>query len=144
MATASVVQAQGRRRLTIPVELDLSPVFSAADRLVSRQTGSPHWDEWHGVKVRYQTWRGPLAIAMHGELMLIQADVRYRAEGRKDLIGSLAVRTGWGIDEPPRQALIGVAIRRSLAPDWTLRPAFKAMPTRFIDRCEITALDLDV
>jgi hypothetical protein len=130
--------------LAIPVELDLTPVFSAADALVPRQAGHPHWDDWHGFKVRYQAWRGPLAITMQGDVMLVQAHVRYRAEGRKDLLGSLAVHTGCGIDEPPRQALIGVAIRLSLAPDWSLRPAFQTLPTHFIDRCEITALAIDV
>jgi hypothetical protein len=29
-------------------------------------------------------------------------------------------------------------------PDWTLRPSFRILPVRFIDRCEVTALDIDV
>ena len=38
----------------------------------------------------------------------------------------------------------GVAARLEWAPDWTLHPRFQVLPTRFIDRCEITAADLDV
>jgi hypothetical protein len=130
--------------LEIPVQLDLGPAFGAAESLVPHQTGGPHWEDWHGFKVRYQAWRGPLLMEMRGDVLLAQAHVRYRAEGRKDLIGSLGVGAGCGIEEPPRQALIGAAIRLSVAPDWSLRPAFQVMPTRFIDRCEITALDIDV
>jgi len=130
--------------LEVPVELDLSPVFAAAERLVPRQAGGPRWQDWHGINVRYQAWRGPLWMELRGDLLLVQAHVRYRAQGRKSLIGDLAVSTGCGVDEPPRQALVGAAIRLSVAPDWTLRPAFRLLPTRFIDRCEITALDIDV
>ena len=130
--------------LEVPVELDLSPAFAAAEALVPRQTGGPGWRDWHGLKVRYQAWRGPLVLNLRGDVLLVQAHVRYRAEARKDLIGDLGISAGCGVQEPPRQALIGVAIRLALAPDWTLRPAFRLLPTRFIDRCEVTALDIDV
>jgi hypothetical protein len=141
----SAVAAQQRPSLLeVPVQIDLGPAFAAAERLVPRQAGGPGWRDWHGVKVRYQAWRGPLRLELRGDVLLVQAHVRYRAQGRKGLIGDLAVSTGCGVDEPPRQALIGAAVRLSLAPDWTLRPAFRVLPTRFIDRCEITALDIDV
>jgi hypothetical protein len=130
--------------LEIPVQLDLAPAFDAAEQLVPRQTGGPGWEDWHGFKVRHQAWRGPLLMELRGDVLLVQAHVRYRAQGRKGLIGNLAVSTGCGIDEPPRQALIGVAIRLSLGPDWSLHPRFHLLPTRFIDRCQITALDIDV
>jgi hypothetical protein len=130
--------------LEIPLRLELAPAFDAAEQLVPRETGGPRWEEWHGFQVRYQAWRGPLLMELRGDVLLVQAHVRYRAQGRKDLIGKLSVSTGCGIDEPPRQALIGAAIRLSLGPDWRLHPAFHVLPTRFIDQCEITALDIDV
>jgi hypothetical protein len=130
--------------LQVPVAVDLSPAFAAAEALVPRQTGGPGWRDWHGLKVRYQAWRGPLALELRGDVLLVQAHVRYRAEARKGLIGDLGISAGCGVDEPPRQALIGAAIHLSLAPDWTLRPAFRLLPTRFIDRCEVTALNIDV
>jgi hypothetical protein len=40
--------------------------------------------------------------------------------------------------------VIGVQIRLDWGPDWTLRPAFRVMPTRFLDRCEMTLADIDV
>jgi hypothetical protein len=130
--------------LEVPVELDLSAAFTAAERLVPQQTGGPRWRDWHGLEVRYQAWRGPLALALRGDVLLVQAHVRYRAQARKGLIGDLGISAGCGVDEAPRQALIGAAIRLALAPDWTLQPSFRLLPTRFIDRCEVTALDIDV
>ena len=144
---AAVPQAIAQERpslLEVPVELDLSPAFAAAERLVPRQTGGPGWRDWHGVKVRYQAWRGPLALELRGDTLLVQAHARYRAQARKDLIGKLGVSAGCGVNEPPRQALIGAAIRLEPAPDWSLRPKFRLLPTRFFDRCEVTALDIDV
>ena len=135
--------AQEVSLLEIPVTLDLGPALEKAESLVPTQTGGPQWKERHGVDVRFQAWRGRLATELRGDTLLVSAHVRYRVQGRKALLGKLAVKAGCGVDEPPRQALIGVAIRLGVAPDWTLHPQFKVMPTRFIDRCEITALDID-
>jgi hypothetical protein len=35
-------------------------------------------------------------------------------------------------------------IRLAWNPDWTLRPEFRVLPTRFLDRCEMTIADVDV
>jgi hypothetical protein len=48
------------------------------------------------------------------------------------------------VNEPPRQAIIGVQIRLDWTQDWLLRPAFRVLPTRFLDRCEMTIADIDV
>ena len=130
--------------LEVPLRLELAPAFDAAEKLVPRETGGPRWEEWHGFQVRYQAWRGPLLMELRGDILMVQAHVRYRAQGRKDLIGKLSVSAGCGIDEPPRQALIGAAIRLSLGSDWRLHPVFHVLPTRLIDRCEITALDINI
>jgi hypothetical protein len=142
IAAASAQEAPSL--MEVAVEVDLSPAFAAAETLVPRQTGGTRWRDWHGLKVRYQAWRGPLLMELRGDVLLVRAHVRYRAQGRKGLIGDLAISSGCGVDEPPRQALIGAAIRLAIAPDWSLRPTFRVLPTRFIDRCEITALDIDV
>ena len=70
--------------------------------------------------------------------------MRYWARARKDVIGGLGRDTGCGVDEPPRQALIGMVARLAFAPDWTLRPSLRVLPPRFLDACEVTIVGIDV
>ncbi len=133
----SVVQA--------PVELDLQPLFDAAESSLPTLAG--HWPRWqrrHGVDVRYRAWRGPLWLAVRGDWLQVQAHVRYQLQARRELVGDIGFNVGCGVDEPPRQALVGVLARFDWAPDWSLRPQFRILPTRFLDRCELTVADIDV
>jgi hypothetical protein len=70
--------------------------------------------------------------------------VRYRLQARKELIGGLGLSAGCGVDEPPRQALIGAMARLDWAPDWSLHPRARVLPTRPLDPCELTLANIDV
>jgi hypothetical protein len=136
-APVSVVQ--------VPLELDLGPLIQAAETTLPTQTGHwPGWRDWHGIDTRYRAWRGPLQVAMQGEVLQAQAHVRYQLQARKRLIAGVDLSTGCGVDEPPRQAFIGLLARLDWGPDWSLYPRFRVLPTRFLDRCEITVADIDV
>jgi hypothetical protein len=131
--------------MEIPLDIDLEPFFRKAESLLPSEAG--HWRSWRrqrGVETRYRAWRGPLAMSLQGDLLTVQAHVRYWVRARKKLLGSLDVEVGCGLDEPPRQAVVGVQVRLGWGPDWALRPSFRVLPTRFIDRCEITLADIDV
>ena len=55
--------------IQVPVELDLAPLFAAVESSLPTQAGHwPGWRKWHGVETRYRAWRGPLALAMRGEI----------------------------------------------------------------------------
>ena len=128
-----------------PVAIDLTGLFAKADAALPTQAGQwPRWESWHGLEIRYQAWRGVLALAMRGPVILAQAHVRYRLQARKGLIGALALSAGCGVDEPPRQALVGVMARLDWTPDWLLHPRFRVLPTRPLDPCELTLADIDV
>ncbi|MGE5155161.1 MAG: DUF4403 family protein [Bdellovibrio bacteriovorus] len=129
----------------VPLELDLAPLFKAAESALPTQIGSwPGWRDWHGIDTRYRAWRGPLQLSMQGETLQAQAHVRYQLQARKSLIGRLGLSVGCGVDEPPRQAMIGLLARLDWGPDWSLQPRFQVLPTRFLDRCEVTLADIDV
>jgi hypothetical protein len=131
--------------IQVPLELDLGPLFRAAETSLPTQSGHwPGWRDWHGIDIRYRAWRGPLLLAMQGEVLQAQAHVRYQLEARKDLIGGLGLSAGCGVDEPPRQALIGLLARVDWGPDWSLHPRFRVLPTRELDRCEVTLADIDI
>jgi len=148
VAAAAWAQSAEERAsvLEIPLGIDLAPLAQAADARLPREAG--HWRGWrneHGIETRYRAWRGPLAVSAQGDVILAQAHVRYWVRARKRIIGGFGLDTGCGVDdEPPRQAIVGLEMRLAWGPDWSLRPAFRILPVRFIDRCEITALDIDV
>ncbi|MCG6863090.1 MAG: DUF4403 family protein [Chromatiaceae bacterium] len=131
--------------IQVPLELDLRPLFEAAEASLPTQAGHwPGWRDWHGIEARYRAWRGPLRLSMQGDLLQAQAHVRYQLQARKRLVGKIGLTAGCGVDEPPRQALIGVLARLDWGPNWSLHPRFRVMPTRFLDRCEVTVADIDL
>jgi hypothetical protein len=129
----------------IPIRLSLDRLFQVAELEMPLQAG--HWRDWkktYGIKTKYRAWRGPLSFTMQGETLLVQAHVRYWIKARKKVLGALNLKSSCGVNEPPRQAVIGVQIRLGWGPDWLLRPDFRVMPARFFDRCEMTIADIDV
>jgi hypothetical protein len=132
-------------RIEIPIQIDLTPLLQTADAGLPREAGHwQAWHDWHGIKTRYRAWRGPLALSISGDVLQAQAHLRYWARARKDVIGGLGRDTGCGVDEPPRQALIGMVAHLAFALDWTLRPSLRVLPPRFLDPCEVTVLGIDV
>lgn len=129
----------------VPVSLDLTPLFAAAEELLPLRAGHwPQWRDWHGIDTRYRAWRGPLQFSMYGETLQAMAHVRYQLQARKQLFAGLAPKVGCGVDEPPRQALVGLLVRLDWRPDWVLTPKFRVLPTRFLDGCEVSVAQIDV
>ena len=131
--------------INIPVRLSLDPLINAAEKALPYQAGNWRtWKDWHGIKSQYRAWRGPLDITVSGDVLSVQAHIRYWIRAHKNLLGTVNLKGSCGIDEPPRQALIGMQVRLGWGPDWTLRPMFRILPTRFLDRCEMTIANIDV
>jgi len=136
---------QSPSTVEIPVRISLDRLFEVAEQEVPSQVGN--WREWqrtYGVETKYRAWRGPLYLTMQGEVLLVQAHVRYWIKAHKKVLGALNLNSSCGVNEPPRQAVIGVQVRLGWGRDWRLRPGFRVMPTRFLDRCEMTIADIDV
>jgi hypothetical protein len=131
--------------IEIPLRLSLEPLISAADKLLPYQAGNWRtWKDWHGIPSQYRGWRGPLSITASGNVLWVQAHVRYWIRAQKKLLGMVNATASCGIDEAPRQAVIGMQVLLEWGPDWTLRPQFRMLPTRFLDRCEMTFANIDV
>ena len=131
--------------IEIPIQLSLEPLIEATEEALPNQAGNwRNWKNWHGVKSRYRAWRGPLGISITGNVLLVQAHIRYWIKARKKLLGAVNLKGSCGVNEPPRQAVIGMQVRLGWGSDWTLRPEFHILPTRFLDRCEMTIANIDV
>lgn len=137
-------QAAAVSSIEMPVRLSLEPLIEAAEKMLPQQAGNwLDWKDWHGIESQYRAWRGPLMISVSGDVLTVQAHIRYWIRARKKLLG-VNLESGCGIDEPPRQAVIGMQVRLGWNPDWTLHPQFRLLPTRFLDLCEMTFADIDV
>lgn len=144
-AAAAGPAAAAASIIEVPVRISMQPLFEAAEQEVPQQAG--HWRTWkktRGVRTRYRAWRGPLGFRMTGNTLQVEAHVRYQIMAQKTLLGALTLKSSCGVDEPPRQAIIGVRLRVGWGPDWVLRPDVQIMPTRFLDRCEMTIANIDV
>jgi hypothetical protein len=131
--------------IDIPLRLSLEPLIEAADRMLPYQAGNWHtWKDWHGIASQYRAWRGPLRMTASGNVLAVQAHIRYWIRAQKSLLGAVTLKSDCGIDEAPRQAVIGMLVLLQWGPDWTLRPGFRILPTRFLDRCEMTFANIDV
>lgn len=131
--------------IEIPLRLSLEPLIAAADRLLPSQAGNWRtWQDWHGIDSQYRAWRGPLRVTASGNVLWVQAHIRYWIRAQKSLLGAVTLKTSCGIDEAPRQAIIGMQVLLDWGPDWTVRPRFRLLPTRFLDRCEMTLANIDV
>jgi hypothetical protein len=120
-------------------------VTAAAEKALPSQAGYwKKWKDWHGIKSRYRAWRGPLSITAAGDVLLVQAHIRYWIRVHKKVLGAVTLGGSCGVDEPPRQAIIAMQVRLDWGPDWSLQPEFRILPTRFLDRCEMTIANIDV
>jgi hypothetical protein len=132
--------------IELPLRISLTPLFTKVEQAVPEQAGNWRvWREWHGIQTQYQAWRGKLAFRMEADTLLVQAHVRYWVRARASLLNTVEIKGSCGVGrEAPRQAVIGVRVRLRWLPDWSLYPEFKVLPTRFLDRCEMTAAGVDV
>ena len=131
--------------IEIPLSISLARLFEVAEQEMPLQAGN--WQSWrksYGVNTQYRAWRGPLQFTLQGEVLTVQAHVRYWTRVHKKVLGAIDLDSSCGVNEPPRQAVIGVQIRFDWTPDWRLRPVFRILPTRFVDRCEMTIANIDV
>ena len=98
--------------IEIPMRLSLDPLISAAEKALPQQAGNwRSWKDWHGIKSQYRAWRGPLSITASGDVLMVQAHIRYWIRAQKKLLGAINLKGSCGIDEAPRQALIGMQVR---------------------------------
>ena len=131
--------------IEIPLRLHLEPLIDAAEKALPTQAGNwRNWKSWHSIKSKYRAWRGPLRITASGDVLTVQAHIRYWIRARKNLLGAITLKGNCGINEPPRQAVIGMQVHLGWEADWTLKPEFHILPTRFLDRCEMTIANIDV
>lgn len=89
--------------IDVPLRLSLEPLIDAADRMLPNQAGNWRtWKDWHGIASQYRAWRGPLSVTASGDMLWVQAHIRYWIRAQKSFLGTVTLKGSCGIDEAPR------------------------------------------
>lgn len=131
--------------IVAPLRISLESIYREVEESLPQQSGS--WRKWkrsHGIDTKYRSWRGPLSFDVRDDVLTVQAHMRYWIRAHKRILGALNLNSSCGVNEPPRQAVIGIQLRLGLGGEWMLQPQYRVLPTRFLDRCTMTIANIDV
>lgn len=151
MTSANALPSPGQQAdglptiIEAPLRISLESIYHQVEESLPQQSGS--WRKWkrsHGVNTKYRAWRGPLSFDIREDVLTVQAHIRYWIRAHKRVLGALNLNSSCGVNEPPRQAVIGVQLKLGLGREWMQRPQYRILPTRFLDRCTMTIANIDV
>ncbi|MEA3303551.1 MAG: DUF4403 family protein [Pseudomonadota bacterium] len=128
-----------------PLRISLESIYREVEASLPQESGS--WRKWkrsHGIDTKYRAWRGPLSFDIHDDVLTVQAHIRYWIRAHKRVLGALNLNSSCGVNEPPRQAIIGVQLKLGRGEEWMQRPQYRVLPTHFLDRCTMTIANIDV
>lgn len=131
--------------IEIPVRLPLAPLFAGIERHVPREVRRDRgWEAHGGIEVRFAARRGALELYSRGDTIFLRTTVAYWLKARKRLLGRISVAGSCGIEEPPRLAVITLAARFGVRPDWRLGVEPAVLPPAFLNPCRMTVAGIDV
>lgn len=140
----------------VPVTMNMGALFAEVERTVPRtRRASGAWtvvdDNPVGeVGVKYEVWRDPLQLAFQGATLTASAKVYYWMEVAQKIPKPFVGGAFWqslascGRGEPPRRAVAGLRTSFTWRPDWRLTSTTSLLPISFLNRCEVTLLNIDV
>jgi hypothetical protein len=131
--------------LSVPLRIPLGQFFGDLEEMLPQQAGN--WRTWrrrHGVNTKFRAWRGPLSVHFEGDVLTLRAHVRYWVKVNKRLLGAIDINSSCGVNEAPRQAVVGVQLRLEFGGGRLLQPRYRPLPTQFLDRCTMTVAAVDV
>lgn len=138
LALPLLAQPSNISTINIPIRATLAPALPLVEAQVPKSIQNSRSQS--GFKINYTVTRDPIAILMAGTELHVSTLAHYSIEACRGILGCLSC----GVDEPPRDAQIALSARFTWNPDWSLRSTTTAEPVTFPNRCEVTALNLDI
>ncbi|MBS1910352.1 MAG: DUF4403 family protein [Bacteroidetes bacterium] len=139
----------------IPISVNLAGMFGEVERSVPASQRANDWtvatsNAVGDVGVRYELRRDPLQITLNRNTIHAQSRVRYwfqfaqRVE--KPFVGGFFWQElgSCGVDEAPREAVVGMETKVGWTDNWALAPVSTVLPIQFGNRCEVTFLRFDI
>jgi len=137
-ATSLSAQTSDVSTIAVPISATLAPMLPLVEAQVPKSVESSR--EQSGFRISYTVTRDPIALRMSGAELQASTIAHYSIEACRGILGCLSC----GVDEPPREAKIALSARFTWARDWSLRSTTTAEPVTFPNRCEVSALNLDI
>ncbi len=137
--------------ISIPVRVDLTPMFAQAEQTVPKRFDAVEsWtkiaeDPVGDVGAKYHIWRSPLRLSVDANRLAIQGDINYRflIAHKVPLVGWKSIAScGWS--EAARVASLRMETTVDWTKDWRLRSSTVVRPITFVNRCRITFLNIDI
>lgn len=141
--------------INIPIQVDLKPLFSMAEKSVDTLFTSPNYpDDWvqEGCDVRYKYSfrRSPLKITGTGNTLSLGFTGYYRIVGSTRLCVNGTVVSPWtpacrcGFSEPERRVNVSFTSAVAVQPDYKLRVYVQRNEPRPLDKCEVCFWGQDI
>jgi hypothetical protein len=141
--------------INIPIQLNLKPIYSFAEKAVDTVFTSPHWpDEWvqDGCATRYKYTfrRGPLQMKAIGTTLNLGFTGYYKIIGSTRACVSGTALSPWtppcrcGFDEGERKVNVGFSNSVAILPDLKARLSIKRLEPQPVDKCTVCFWGQDI
>ena len=141
--------------INIPIQINLKPLYSLAERNVDTVFTSVNWPEdWVNIdcgnRYKYQFRRGPLQIIANGQSINMGFTGYYKIIGATRLCLGNAVVSPWtppcrcGYDEGERKVKVGFTNTVSVLPDYKIKLNIKRLEPEPIDKCSVCFFGSDI
>jgi hypothetical protein len=143
--------------VNIPVSMNLKPVLNYLEKNVPPEIASDSaWTDTGQRKLgmaigsKFHVWRDPFIISMNGNILTIEAHVKYWVAGALSVPNPFVGSSSWqkigscGLNEPKREAVISLSTKFELQKDGHFKTTSKVNSISFPNLCGITILNFDV
>jgi hypothetical protein len=143
--------------VNIPVSMNIKPVINYLEKNVPSEIASDSvWTDTGQRKLgmaigsKFHVWRDPFKISMNGNILTIEAHVKYWVAGALLVPNPFAGASSWqkigscGLNESKREAIISLITKFELQKDGHFKTTSKVNSISFPNLCGITILNFDV
>ncbi len=139
----------------IPITMNLTPMLAELEKAVPKGQRADQWtvvsnNAVGDVGITYNLRRWPLQLVVGDNTVRATSRVQYGFSFAQRVPKPIIGGSFWqelgscGVDEPPREAVVGLQSSLRVTNDWALQSTSSVLPTQFPNRCEITFLKFDI
>ena len=141
--------------VTIPIQVNMKPLFQLAEKNVATTYTSPNWpDDWITIdcanRYKYQFRRGPLQFMASGNNMNLAFTGYYKIIGSTRVCAGNTVISPWtppcrcGFDEGERRVNVSFTNSIKVLPDYKINLNIVRQEPVALDKCTVCVFGVDI